>query len=111
MTQIDPDIIWLMLILIGTGTYFLRLSIVLLFGRLEIRPAAMRLLRFVPPAVLSALIFPAILALGGEIDISLSNSRLAAGLAAVVVSYFGQNVLATIGAGMVVLWICQMFMG
>jgi branched chain amino acid efflux pump len=111
MTQIDPNIIWLLLILIGTGTFCLRLSFIALLGRLEIKPVVTNLLRFVPPAALAALIFPAILAPGGEIDISLSNGRLAAGLVAAAVSYFSKNILATIGSGMVVLWVFQALFG
>ena len=43
----------------------------------------------------------------GPLDISLSNVRLLAGLAATLVAWRTKNVLLTIGVGMAALWILQ----
>lgn len=95
--------IWLTMILVGIGTYATRLSFILLFGRREIPAVVRRALRFVPPAVLTAIIFPELLLPGGEFDLSLGNERLLAGLAAALVAWLSKNVLLTIVAGMAVL--------
>ena len=50
---------------IGAITYGIRLSFILLWGKITLPPALQRSLRFVPPAVLSAIIFPEILRHGG----------------------------------------------
>jgi branched-subunit amino acid transport protein len=80
-----------------------RLSFIFLFGRREMPAALGRALRFVPPAVLSAIIFPQLLLPAGNLDLSLGNDRLLAGLAATLVAWRTRNVLATIAVGIVVL--------
>jgi len=97
------------LIIVGMGavTYAIRLSLILLLGRLKVPPLVQRALRFVPPAVLSALIFPELLLPGGTLMFSLANVRLLAGLVAGLVAWQSKNVLLAIAVGMVVLWVLQ----
>ncbi|MGD2077786.1 MAG: AzlD domain-containing protein [Chloroflexota bacterium] len=95
--------VWLTMILVGIGTYATRLSFILLFGRREIPGLVRRALRFVPPAVLTAIIFPELLLPAGEFDLSLGNERLMAGLVAALVAWRSKNVLLTILAGMAML--------
>jgi branched-subunit amino acid transport protein len=66
-------------------------------------------LRLVPPAVLSAIIFPALVVRDGAADLSPGNLRLLAGLVAVAVALKWRNVLLTIAAGMAALWTLQAF--
>jgi len=56
-------------LIVGMGiiTYAIRLSLILLLGRLTVPPLVQRALRFVPPAVLSALILPELLLPGGTV--------------------------------------------
>ena len=49
---------WPALVAAGLVTYLTRLSFIALLGRFELPPLAARALRFVPPAVLSAIILP-----------------------------------------------------
>ena len=95
--------VWLTLLLVGLGTYTTRLSFILLFGRREIPAVVRRALRFVPPAVLTAIIFPELLLPGGEFDLSLGNERLLAGLVAALIAWRSKNILLTIVAGMAIL--------
>jgi branched-subunit amino acid transport protein len=99
----------LALIILGMGivTYAIRLSLVALLGRIEVPPLVRRALRFVPPAVLSALILPELLLPGGVLDLSLGNARLLAGTLAALVAWRSRNALLAIGIGMVALWILQ----
>ena len=101
---IGSDIfIWLTMFVVGVLTYATRLSFILIFGQREIPTRLRQALRFVPPAVLTAIIFPELLIREGELDFSLGNEWLLAGLAAAIVAWFSKNVVATIVAGMVVL--------
>lgn len=99
--------IWLAMIGMGLITYALRLGPILLMERIEISGTARQALRFVPAAVLSAIIFPELLMPGGALDISLGNERLLAGLLAAVVAWRTKNVLWTIAVGMAALWLLQ----
>ena len=97
------------LIILGMGvvTYAIRLSLIVLLGHLEVPPLVRRALRFVPPAVLSALIFPDLLLPGGTLMLSLGNPRLLAGAAAAAVAWRSKNVFLAIAAGMLTLWVLQ----
>lgn len=91
----------------GLITYLIRLSLFLLPERVMLPPWMLRALRYVPAAVLSAIIFPELMQPGGTLDLSLGNERLLAGLAAAVVAWRTRNVLLTVGVGMALLWILQ----
>ena len=102
--------VWLLLIGMGLVTYAIRLSLIVLIGRVDVPPIIQRALRFVPPAVLSAIIFPELLRPGGALDLSFGNVRLLAGVLAAGVAWRTKNVLLTIGVGMVALWVLQVMM-
>jgi branched chain amino acid efflux pump len=91
----------------GLLTFLTRLSFIALLGRLETPPRLARALRFVPPAILSAVIVPELVLRQGAIALSPGNERLVAGLAAALVAWLTKNVLATIAVGMAVLWALQ----
>lgn len=97
--------LWLVVIGMGIVTFGTRLVPIVLLGRIEIPLIVQRALRFVPPAVLTAIIVPELLYRNNQVDISLSNLRLLAGLIAIVVAWRTKNALITIGAGMIVLWV------
>ncbi len=99
--------LWITIILMGVVTYCLRLSLIALLGRFEVPPLVSRGLRFVPPAVLSAIILPELVEPAGKLNLSLGNIRLLAGLLAMLVAWRTRNVLLTVGAGMLGLWILQ----
>jgi len=91
----------------GLVTFGMRLSFIYLFGRFEIPELVRRALRFVPPAVLSAIIFPNVLMPNNTLDLSFGNHRMLAGLIAVLVALWTKNTLLTILAGMAALLILQ----
>ncbi len=96
---------WLILASMGLVTFLLRLSMIAAIGRVNLPPLVQRGLRFVPPAVLSAIIFPELLRPGGTLDLPLGNLRLLAGVLAALVAWRTKNVLLTIAVGMAALWI------
>ena len=92
--------IWLILILGGVLTYGIRLSFIYLFGRFVLPETLKRALRFVPPAVLSAIIAPALIMPEGTADLHWSNVRLLAGIVAMFTAWRTKNMLWTIALGM-----------
>lgn len=104
--------IWLVMVLGGLVTFGMRFSLIYLLaeGGFQVPETMRRALHYVPPAVLSAIIFPELFLRNGSIDLSMENTRLLAGLAAVLVAWFSRNTLVTIIAGMAVLFLLQYFL-
>lgn len=98
---------WLLILAIGATTYAIRLSFVTIFGKREIPAFVLRVLRFVPMAVLSAIIWPQLFLVNTSLDLSPANPRWLAGIIAGLVAWRTRNVLLTIGVGMAALWILQ----
>ena len=92
---------------VGIGTYLTRLSFVATFARSGVPPWLEAPLRYVAPAVLAALVAPAVIAPDGIVDVSTGNPRFFAGLTALVVALWTKSVPWTILAGMASLWVFQ----
>lgn len=86
-------------------TFLIRLSFILLVPLDRFPQLFQRGLRYVPPAVLAALITPELLRPGGSWDISPGNERLIAGLVAVLIAWRTKNTWLTILLGMLSLWL------
>ena len=99
--------LWLVMLASGLVTYAIRLSFILFVGHRQIPALWLRALRFVPLAVLTAIIFPEVLMPGGNLSLSLYNARLLAGLLASIVAWRTRNVILTILVGMLSLWAMQ----
>ncbi len=103
--------LWLTMVLAGLLTYAIRLSFILLLERVGMPEWFQRALRFVPAAVLSALIVPGLFDRGGAMDFSVRNPQIWAGLLAVAVAWRTRSVVITIAAGMVALLGLQLLLG
>ena len=103
--------IWLVMLAGGLLTFAIRLSFIYLFGRIQIPEILQRALRFVPPAVLSAIIAQALFIHAGKLDISPGNERLLAGLFAIGVGLWRRSILLTLLAGMAALLILRLLQG
>lgn len=99
--------LWLIILFMGLVTFGIRLSVIGLSDKMELPVLLRRGLRFVPPAVLSAIIAPDVLLRDGQLDVSLGNVRLLAGVLAALVAWRTKNVLLTIAVGMAALWLLQ----
>ncbi len=99
--------IWLVMIIGGLITFGMRFSLIFLFGRFEVPETMRRALHYVPPAVLSAIIFPELLYYSGSLDLSFGNTRILAGIVAIIVAWYTKNTLLTILAGMIALFLLQ----
>jgi len=93
---------WLTIVLASLGTFVLRASFLVVADRLvDLPPLTQRILRQIPPAVLAALVLPALVRPEGTLD--LWQPRLLAGLVAAAVSWRTRNVGLTLVVGMAVL--------
>lgn len=102
MTASDRTV-WLAIALGGAGTFLIRASFLFLFDRLgAVPPRVQRLLRFVPAAVLAALVVPAVLAPRDTVTVAGNDRLLAAGVATVV-AWRTESILWTIVVGLAVL--------
>lgn len=101
--------IWLVMLLGGLITFGMRFSLIYLFGRFQIPETMRKALHYVPPAVLSAIIFPELFLREGVLNLSFNNTRLLAGLVAVLVAWFSRNTMITILVGMAALLLLQFF--
>jgi len=99
--------IWLMMLVAGLVTYLTRLSFIALLDRMDVPGWFQRSLRFVPAAVLSAIIVPELASHNGALDFSLRNPQLLSGILAIVVAWRTKSILFTIAAGMAAYLILQ----
>lgn len=90
--------IWLVIALLGIGTYLIRLSFLGLIGDRPMPGWILRHLRYTPVAVLPALVAPLAVwptATGGEPDLP----RITAALVTLLVAYWRKNMLWGVVAG------------
>ncbi len=82
-------------------TFGIRDVLYLMAGRFSFPEPVARALNYVPPAVLTAIVVPAVLMPDGKvIDISFGNAYLAGALIAGAVAFWKNNLLLTIVIGM-----------
>ena len=99
--------VWAVMLIGGLITFGMRFSFIFLFGKYNIPDTVRRALHYVPPAVLSAIVFPELFLHNGELYLSFGNVRLLAGLIAMAVAWFTKNTLITILVGMIALFVLQ----
>ena len=93
---------------VGIGTYLLRLSFIGIVGDRVMPEWALVPLRFVAPAVLAALIAPAVLLNDGALDLSpASNPRALAAMVALLLAWKTRSVPVVIAAGLATVWVLQ----
>ncbi|HWR40926.1 MAG TPA: AzlD domain-containing protein [Patescibacteria group bacterium] len=80
-------------------TFLTRFGALALFHRTGIPSWFGRWCRHLPTGILTALVVPGLLMPSGQLDISLNNHYLLAGLAAAFMAYRFQNILLTLGVG------------
>lgn len=93
----------------GLVTFLIRFSFIALAERLALRPLLRRALTFVPPAVLSAIVFPDMLLTDGILDLRATNPFLVAGLAGILTAWWTRNVVATMVVGMSMVWVLNLW--
>lgn len=99
--------IWIVMLALGTLTFAIRLSFVLLFGNWQPPEVVKKGLHYVPVAVLTAIFLPELLLQDGAFSFSPDNPRLIAGFLAIIAAWRTKNALWTIALGMVVFWLLR----
>jgi branched-subunit amino acid transport protein len=99
---------WLILLIGGGLTYLTRISFIALFGKLNPSPAVQRGLRFVPPAVLTAIIFQELFIRDSRLALGLANPRPLIGLVAALVAWKTRSALWTIAIGALLMLVYQL---
>jgi branched-subunit amino acid transport protein len=95
--------IWTVIVVLGLGTYLIRFSFIGLVGDRKLPEWALRLLRYVPVAVMPGLVAPLVVwpeATGGQPD----PARMLAAVAALAIGALTRSVLGAIAGGMAVLY-------
>lgn len=103
--------LWWIILFAGLLTFGTRFSFILLLDRIQVPAWFRRGLRFVPAAVLSAIILPELATYNAAWGFSLHNPQFYAGALAVLVAWRTKNVLLTIITGMAALLIFQAVLG
>jgi branched-subunit amino acid transport protein len=96
---------WITFLLIGLGTFAIRLSFIEFYGALRIPPLLRRALVYVPASVLAALVLPAVVFQDKQAGIDWSNPQIPAAIVAGLVAWRTRSTLLTLGAGMGALWL------
>ncbi|ELY96164.1 branched-chain amino acid transport [Natrialba hulunbeirensis JCM 10989] len=108
MNEYSMFSIWAVIVAIAIATYLIRLSFIHLFGRINQVPARIkRFLKFVPAAVLAALVAPQLVTPSAAVTEMILDERLLAGVVAAAVAWWRGDILATIVVGMIALWTFQ----
>lgn len=107
MGTVSGPAIWLTIAGMALVTYALRVSFLLLPERATFPPLVRRALRYVPYAVLAALLMPALF--GAEARaLSPSADELVAGLIGGLIAWRTHSVILTLLLGMASLWTLQL---
>jgi branched-subunit amino acid transport protein len=102
---------WLVILGMMLVTFLPRYGVLALLGRIEMPKPIFRALRFVPPAVLSAIILPALVLKDDQMYIALDNSYLVAGIFSGIIAWRTRNLLLTIVLGMAAFLIYRAILG
>lgn len=103
MTDIPDLTIWLVIVILGAGTFLIRWSFLGALGDRELPQWVMRMLRYTPVAVLPALSAPLVMwpaATGGQPDLA----RLSAAAVTLLIGMFTRNIILAILGGAITLF-------
>ena len=89
------------------ATFLTRYPTMLLVSKIELSAQIKSALKYVPIAVLSAIIAPLILLRQGQLDLNIDNPFLLAAIVSTLISWRLKNLLLTIVLGMASLWFFQ----
>jgi len=92
-------------------TFLIRYPVLALSGRVQLSPRLLQALNYVPPAVLTAIVVPAVLVEEGGVWFGWQNPRLIGAIAALAIGLWRKNLLLTIVIGMGVFLLWQVWMG
>ena len=99
---------WAVILVVGALNFLSRLSFIAVFAHFEMPPLVARGLRFVPAAMLTAIVVPAVVfSAPGAFAFSYANPKVVAAAVAAVIAWRTKNAVATMAVGMLALWLAQ----
>ena len=96
--------VWSMIVGIGIATFLIRFAPLALLARLDLPEWLRQALRYVPPAVMAAIIAPPLFFAGGAPTIGPELPRVAAAALATAVAWRTRSTWLTVVLGMLALW-------
>ena len=96
--------LWAVIFVVGAINYLSRLSFIAFFARRTMPPLLARALRYVPAAMLTALVLPMVIDVTPE-GFSPHLPKIIAAVVATVVAWYKVGTLWTLGVGMAALWL------
>jgi branched-subunit amino acid transport protein len=100
--------LWLVILAVGLSNYLSRLSFIALFARWNMPALVARALRFVPAAMLTAIVVPAVVLQHADgLAPGLAAAKPVAAVVALLVAWRTRSTAATMIVGMLALWSMQ----
>ena len=99
--------LWMVIFAVGLLNYLSRLSFIAVFARRGMPPLLARALKYVPAAMLTALVLPMVMGEAGTGHAMAFNPKAGAAVLAGVVAFYTRSTLWTLGTGMAALWLLQ----
>ena len=100
--------LWAVIFAVGALNYVSRVSFIALFSKRAMPPLLARALRYVPAAMLTALILPMVVD-AGSAGTGWLTPKVAAAVIATIVAYWKLGTLWTLGVGMGSLWLLNLW--
>jgi branched-subunit amino acid transport protein len=107
MMSVDAVGTLIVVLVLAAVTYFTRISMIALLGRVHMSQRLDRLLKLTIPAVFTAIVLPNVLTRNGLVHITLADPRPFAALAALAIALKTRSMLWTIVGGMLAYWAWQ----
>ena len=98
--------LWSVVAIVGVLNYLSRVSFIAIFARRHMPALLARAFRYVPAAMLTALVLPMVVAAPGA-PLLASAPKVVAAVVAGVVAFATHSTLKTLAAGMLALWALQ----
>ena len=93
-------------------TFFIRYPLLAFSSRIKLPSKIIQALEYLPPAILTAIIVPAVLMpTEDKITLSYTNAKLVGAIASILIGWRTKNLLATIIGGMLTFFVWQWLFG
>lgn len=102
--------VWIVIALITVATFIARSSLWLIGHHINIPKRVQEALRYAPSCALAAIILPDLLLVSDQINTSLYNPKLIAGVAATLFFYVKRDMLLTIFFGMAIFTLMRLYL-
>lgn len=103
--MIETTYFWWNIVALALGTILIRGSIIAVSSKIVISDRTKKIFSFIPAAILPAFIAPAVFFHKGHVGIVFGKERMIILVAATLVCFISRSTLATIGFGLVSLYL------